>query len=100
MPYVRVSLMQPKPGRHEEVGKLLAELAEFFAGQQGFVEGYRLHSKDELVGRVTVWDSEASADHAAQETHVLAIRSRLSADIEEGSHEEHAFEGTRFAPRA
>ncbi len=98
MPYVRVSLMQPKAGRHAQVSELAGELAEFFAKQPGFVEGYALHSTDALVGRVTVWDSEAAADAAAQSTHVLAVRSRLNNDVENGSHQEHAFEGTRFTP--
>ena len=66
----------------------------------GFIEGYRLQSNDSLVGRVTVWETEASADHTAQSTHVLALRSRLNPDVEAGSHQEHAFEGTRFAPNA
>ncbi len=98
MAYVRVSLMQPKASRHAEVKELMDELAHFFAKQAGFLEGYGLYSSDALVGRVTVWDSEAAADAAAQSTHVLAVRSRLNNDVEAGSHQEHAFEGTRFAP--
>jgi quinol monooxygenase YgiN len=98
MSYVRVSLMQPRSGRAAEVREHLDELADFFAKQAGFIEGYTLYSSDALVGRVTVWESEASADHAATSTHVLAVRSRLDAVIEPGSHQEHAFDGTRFAP--
>ena len=96
MPWVRMSLMKPKAGRQAEVDQLLTELADFFAEQDGFLEGYILHAKDGLVGRVTIWETEASADHSAQSTHVLAVRSRLNPDVEEGSHEEHAFEGTYF----
>ncbi len=98
MSYVRVSLMQPRSGRLAEVKALLDELVGFFATQPGFIEGYGLYSTDALVGRVTVWDSEDSAEAAAQSTHVLALRSRLNTDVEEGSHQEHAFTGTRFAP--
>ena len=98
MPYVRVSLMQPKAGRHTEVRELLDDLAGFFAQQPGFIEGYGLHSSDSLVGRVTVWESADAADAAAQSNHVLAVRSRLNTDVEDGSHQEHAFEGTRFTP--
>ena len=97
MPWVRVSLMKPKAGRQAEVDQLLTELADYFAEQDGFVEGYILHAKDGLVGRVTIWETEASADHSAQSNHVLAVRSRLNPDVEDGSHEEHAFEGTHFA---
>lgn len=98
MSYVRVSLMEPKAGRHAEVKRLMDELATYFAQQAGFVEGYGLHSKDALVGRVTVWESESAADAAARSTHVLAVRSRLNDDVIDGSHQEHAFEGERFAP--
>jgi heme-degrading monooxygenase HmoA len=96
MPWVRMSLMQPKNGRTAEVQQLLGELADYFAEQDGFIEGYTLQAKDGLVGRVTVWDSESAADHSAQTDHVLAIRSRLNPAVEEGSHQEHAFEGDRF----
>lgn len=98
MPYVRVSLMQPRSGHTDEVAEILKELADFFAEQAGFIEGYQLHSKDGLVGRVTVWESETAAEHSAQSNHVLALRSRLNPVVEEGSHEEHAFDGTRFVP--
>ena len=59
MPWVRVSLMKPKAGRQAEVDQLLTELADYFAEQDGFVEGYILHAKDGLVGRVTIWETEA-----------------------------------------
>ena len=98
MPWVRMSLMQPRRDRAAEVQQLLTELADYFAEQPGFIEGYTLQAKDGLVGRVTVWDSESAADHSAQTTHVMAIRSRLNPDVKEGSHQEHAFEGERFVP--
>ena len=97
MPWVRMSLMKPKTGRGAEVDQLLTELADYFAEQDGFLEGYLLRAKDGLVGRVTVWETEASADHSAQSNHVMSVRSRLNPDVEEGSHEEHAFEGMHFA---
>ena len=97
MPWVRMSLMKPKAGRQAEVDQLMTELADYFAEQDGFLEGYVLHAKDGLVGRVTIWETEASADHSAQSNHVLAVRSRLNPDVEDGSHEERAFEGTYFA---
>jgi quinol monooxygenase YgiN len=99
MPYIRVSLMQPKDGRADEVRSLLEDLANYFKIQPGFIEGYSLHSPA-LIGRVTVWDSDSAADAAAQSDHVLAVRSQLNADVIAGSHEEHAFEGVRFAPMA
>ncbi len=98
MSYVRVSLMQPKSGRHAEVKELLEDLAGYFAQQPGFVEGYGLYSSDALVGRVTVWENEQSAEAAAQSNHVLSVRSRLNTDVESGSHQEHAFEATHFTP--
>lgn len=100
MPYVRVSLMQAKPNRQDEVNSLLDDLGGFFAGQPGFIEGYGLHASDGLVGRITVWETAASADAAAQHDHVLAVRSRLNIDVVDGSHQEHAFEGKRFTPAA
>lgn len=97
MPYVRVSLMQPKTGRNDEVSALLDDLGAHFASQPGYLDGYGLHSNDGLVGRVTVWESASAADAAAQGDHVLAVRSRLNTDVVDGSHQEHAFEGKRYS---
>lgn len=92
MPYVRLSLMKPSPGRGEAVVKMLDELLASFAKQPGFIAGYRLVEpiEDGEVGRITIWESEEMADHAAVSEHVLAVRSQLHLSIEAG-HQERGF---------
>lgn len=100
MPYVRVSIVKPKSGDDAEVRRIMDELIGFFTHQPGYLDGFRIDARDGtgFLGRITVWQDEASADRAAQTDHVLSLRSQLNPVVEEGTHEEHAFEGTRIAP--
>ena len=93
--YVRLSLMHPKPGEDERVSRLMDDLLEFLATQPGYVRGYKLsgkpHDPQGRVGRLTVWSSEADANHAATTQHDLSVRSELMQLIEEGSHVERSY---------
>jgi hypothetical protein len=97
--YVRLSLMDPKPGKDDLVSGLMDNLLQFFSTQPGYVRGYGLLSGDPQgrVGRITMWDSEEDADHAANTQHVLSVRSELLAMIEEDSHIERSY--TAFDPQ-
>ncbi|MEX2225115.1 MAG: hypothetical protein WEB52_01550 [Dehalococcoidia bacterium] len=93
MLYIRLSLMNPKPGKDHEVAAIMDDLVTYYKQQDGFVDGYKLRAADETgdIGRVTVWRSEEEADRTAQNTHVMSRRSDLMPLIEEGSHEERSF---------
>jgi quinol monooxygenase YgiN len=98
MAYVRISYMHPKPGQEQAVGDILAKLSAFYRGEPGYVLGYQLRSDVgdlRRVGRVGVWESEDRAVHAAQNDRALALRSQLLRLIDEESHEELSFTGTR-----
>jgi heme-degrading monooxygenase HmoA len=95
MPYIRISLMRPQEGRTEEVERLLSDLVRSFREQKGFIAGWRVSALDRSgeVGRVTVWESEQDADHAANVQHVMAVRSEINRLIEdETEHVERAFQ--------
>ena len=96
--YVRLSLMDPKPGERERVVKMHEDLVTWLPGQPGFVRGYVIVSGDPLdrVGHMNVWRSMHDADQAAQTDHVLAIRSALLPLIDKDSHAEHSYE--TYAP--
>ena len=96
--YVRLSLMNPKPGEDKLVAGLMDNLLEFFNEQPGYVRGYALLDGDPhgRVGRITLWDSEEQADHAANTQHVLAVRAEIMQRIEEDSHIERSY--TAFDP--
>lgn len=97
--YVRLSLMNPRPGKADLVSALMDNLLEYFATQTGYAHGYSLVSGDpqDRVGRVTLWDSEEAADAAANTQHVLSIRSELLSLIDANSHVERSY--TAFDPQ-
>lgn len=79
MYFVRVSLLVPSGRSAEEISGIQRDLLAFHAEQPGFVDGYYLEAADEsgVVGRITVWESEEEAHHAASHDHVMAHRSSL-----------------------
>jgi len=79
MPYVRISLMTPLPGRETEVYRMQEDLLAFYRGQPGFVEGYFLRDGSGRIGRMTVWESEEDDENMAQQAHVMAVRSEMRA---------------------
>jgi len=91
--YVRLSLMNPKPGKEELVAGLVNNLLEYFSQQPGYVRGYSLIEGDpqHRVGRISVWESEEAADLAAQTQHVLTVRSEMMQLIDEDSHIERSY---------
>lgn len=91
--YVRLSMMEPKPGKEALVTGLMDNLLEFFATQPGYVRGYSMLDGDpqHRVGRVSFWRSEKDADNAAQQQHVLTVRSEIMQLIDEGSRIERSY---------
>jgi len=87
--------MRSKDPSSTEAGKIVDELIKYMSNQPGYITGWRMTAQDGtgLLGRITVWNSEADADRAAQTDHVLSLRSQLNPLVEDGSHEEHALEG-------
>lgn len=79
MPYVRIALMEPKPEDLSEVRRMQDDLLRFDKTLPGFVEGYLLEAQDGSgrIGRLTLWQDKADADHAAQEQHTLTVRAML-----------------------
>ncbi len=97
--YVRLSLMNPKPGQEEKAAQMMDDMLQFYPTQPGYVRGYKLLSGDPQgrVGRATVWRSHEDADHAANTQHILSLRSELILIIDEDSHVERHY--TAFDPQ-
>jgi hypothetical protein len=91
--YVRLSLMTPKPGQGRIVAGMMDNLLEFFTDRDGYERGYALLESDlgGRVGRITLWQSEEQADHAANTQHVLTVRAEIMQRIEEDSHVERSY---------
>jgi heme-degrading monooxygenase HmoA len=94
VPYVRVSISSPREGSRERMLQIEDALLAYFKEQPGFLEAYRLTSAAR-VGRVTIWESEASADQAATTEHTLSLRSQLLPLVAES--QELAFDGVKIA---
>ena len=102
--YVRISIVRPIPSEHAQVTRVLGDLTEFLATQEGYLGGLRLESEDRqvrawpagfptgLLGRVTLWDTEAAADRSAETESVVSLRTRLNNLAVD--HQEYAFYGT------
>jgi hypothetical protein len=88
--YVRLSLAEPKEGKEAQVARIEDDLMAYFAKQPGYVNGYQIigGDSDGRIGRLTLWESDQAADHAAQTAHVLAQRSELLMLIEGDIHVE------------
>ena len=99
--YVRLSLVEAKEGHEAEVTKIEDDLMAFFTKQPGYIHGYQILGGDSMgrVGRLTLWESDHAADHAAQTPHVLAQRSELLLLIEGDVHVEDSWIA-REMPRA
>lgn len=99
MPYVRISLMRPKRGQEHRLTELIDQLVAYYGQQPGFIRGYRLNAlpgdTSGRLGRIGVWESAAAAERAAGTDHDLALRSEVNMVVEDGSHEELAFEGVQ-----
>jgi hypothetical protein len=99
--YVRLALMRPRPGQDKRVSEVIDGLLAHFATQPGYVRGYKLtgepHVPEGQVGRLTVWASEADANHAAIAQYVLSARSELMRLVDEDSHVERSY--TAFDPQ-
>ena len=99
--YVRLSLARPRPGHETQVAKIDQDLMRFFAGQPGYLHGYRITGGDSTggrIGRLTLWRSDQDADRAAQTAHVLAVRSELLLLIEDEQHVEDSWVAQAFEP--
>jgi quinol monooxygenase YgiN len=77
----------------QRVEALLDELEATYATLPGYVLGFRYkpQSIPGELGRIALWRSHEDTDHAAGNTHVQALRSRLNTLIQ-GEHVEHVLE--------
>src|SRR5262245_34511425 len=84
MPFIRLTMALPRPERREEVRRHYEELITYLAGMPGFIDGWVLEGSDNPgeIGRMTMWESEADANHAANDQHSLALHSELHFDVQ------------------
>jgi quinol monooxygenase YgiN len=92
MPYVRLSIATPSRGQADRANELMRKLADAARETKGCIASYLLKPTDgsSEVGRITIYEDEASADAMANTQTMLSLRSELHLVIEAG-HIERAF---------
>ncbi|OFW65093.1 MAG: hypothetical protein A2Y74_08795 [Actinobacteria bacterium RBG_13_63_9] len=95
MPYIRISLMTPAEGRDEELRRLNEELSSFYQTRNGCLQSFVITAADGSgeLGRISIWESEEAAEHAANHEHSMSLRSRQHQVVKPG-HSARSF----FAP--
>jgi hypothetical protein len=74
--YLRLTMLQPRPGSEVEARELLEELDTSLVGADGLVFSLVM-SQERKLGRVALWHSKDDANREATSDHVMSIRSRL-----------------------
>ncbi len=92
MAYVRLSIAQPVRGQAERVERIMRELADAAGKSTGCSASYVLKSRDDSgeIARIAIYDDDTAADSAANDDHIMALRSELHLHIEPG-HTERSF---------
>jgi quinol monooxygenase YgiN len=92
MPYVRLSIATPRKGDEERLIEIMRRLSKLAADQEGCLESFvmRPHDDSGEVARIAIYADESSAEHAANNQSVMALRSEMHL-ISEPGHEERAF---------
>jgi quinol monooxygenase YgiN len=92
MPYIRLSIMKPRRGEEARVEELLRKLDDAVANQPGCQAIYLMRPHDDSgeIARLAIYDAEDSAERAANDTHIMALRSEIHLFVEAG-HQERAF---------
>ena len=79
MSYIRLTVATPPPERLAEVRQRYEEIVTYVATLPGFVTGWVVapgHG-DREVGRLTVWQTEAAANRAANDPHTMALHAQI-----------------------
>ncbi|OAI40692.1 hypothetical protein AYO38_05410 [bacterium SCGC AG-212-C10] len=92
MTYIRLSIAKPRHGQEKRLEAIMTELNRFAASQPGCRKSYLLHPHDDSgeIARISIYEDEASAEHAANTDHILSLRAELHLACEPG-HTERAF---------
>ncbi len=100
MPFIRVSVMTPQPGKEQQVSDLIDSLLALYKGRPGFITAYRLASRTSAgmtrMGRLSIWKSEEDIRSMAAEERDMALQSQLKLITDDATHEEYSFEGIQL----
>ena len=92
MPYIRVSIAKPRKGEESRLLELMTKLNALSTANDGCLESWVLKPHDDSgeVARIAVYEDEKTAEAAANNASVMALRSEIHLASEPG-HIERAF---------
>jgi hypothetical protein len=76
MAYLRLTLLEPRPGAEAELREVLEDLDASLADAPGLILSFVL-SQGPRLGRASLWLAKDEANREATTPHVLSLRSRL-----------------------
>lgn len=95
MPYLRLTLAQPRPERRDEVRQHYQELVAHVKTLPGCIDAYVLEAHDQSgeVGRISIWENAEAAHRAANDPHAMSLHAELHFDVQ-GSLWDRSFQTT------
>jgi hypothetical protein len=77
MPYLRLTLLRPRPSAEADLQHLLEDLDRSLADAPGLLFSFVLSEAGGRFGRVSLWLSKEDANREATSPHILSLRSHL-----------------------
>lgn len=93
MAYVRLSIVKPSRGQEARVEQLIRQLADAVRTSPGCLQSMVMKADDGSgeFARVAIYESARAGADAANNAHVMALRSELHLVVEPG-HQERSFD--------
>jgi hypothetical protein len=77
MAFLRLTMLQPRPGSEAEAQLLLEELDSSLGQAEGLLFSLVMSQKSETLGRLSLWQTKDDANRVATSDHIMSLRSRL-----------------------
>jgi quinol monooxygenase YgiN len=92
LPYIRLSIMKPRPGEAQRMEDFMRKLTGLVLEQEGCIESYLMKPHDDSgeIARIAIYTDEQAAENSANSTPVMALRSEIHL-LSEPGHIERAF---------
>src|SRR5205085_2351776 len=84
MPYMRLTLTEPRPDLRAEVERHYRELVKYVRTLPGCLGSYVLVGQDAAgeIGRLSIWEDATAANKAANDPHSMALHAELNFDLQ------------------
>jgi hypothetical protein len=77
MACLRLTLIEPSPGKEREAQRVMGALDECLARTPGLILSFVTDAGSGRIGRISLWHSKEDANQVALRDDILALRSQL-----------------------